>query len=61
MKWISVSEHLPEIPEADGEFLIVVDGKLVKRSWFHTECGWDYSSVTHWMPLPAPPETGDIT
>ena len=64
-KWIPVTERLPEY--ADGHVL-VTDGERVRiscRNAFYntatgeTRCAQGYGagmSVTHWMPMPAPPE-----
>lgn len=55
-EWISVKDRLPE----DGE-LVVTYSDLNKRvssceclKSYVTQYG-NYSKVTHWMPLPAPP------
>jgi hypothetical protein len=62
--WISVEDRLPE----DEAACLVTDGKGCSVSIFFEEFGWmdfdDYYSasafgkgdVTHWMPLPEPPE-----
>lgn len=64
-RWISVKERLPEKPMnyPDCEirqcyFLVALDSTAV------ISCGYDFDKkrwhhgyiVTHWMPLPAPPE-----
>lgn len=53
-QWISVKERLPE----NGiEVLVVSDGET-GASWHEKgEFGWAIGgTVTHWMPLPEPPE-----
>lgn len=67
--WVSVKEALPT---CDGEYLVCVDvlGKSVYAArWFRAirnnipgESGWSgkfgviKNKVTHWMPLPEPPQ-----
>lgn len=65
LKWISVTERLPE--HANGHVL-VTDGMRVKISCRNacyktasgeTRCAQAYGAgmcVTHWMPLPEPPK-----
>lgn len=64
MEWISVADRLPD---HDGEYLIVTklyDKPYVVQSAFEASCNglghsWIKSSngeVTHWMPLPEPPQ-----
>lgn len=63
-KWISVEDRLPE-PSESISYLVWVDGRpdyvgYWQLSYFNYEDGdepeWDYLDVTHWMPLPEPPE-----
>jgi hypothetical protein len=61
--WISVEDRLPE-PETD---ILISDGRLVRMSFLYE----DYSGhcfanddllldeITHWMPLPEPPDSED--
>ena len=65
MKWTSVEDKFPE----DGQ-LVIATGfdwgcsknkrhfivcKYFQRDWLGDE-GEEYKYVTHWMPLPEPPE-----
>ena len=66
-RWISVEERLPEA-HADGsvDAELVTDGEFIHMAyyahgqWIFCESGemkgpmWN--TVTHWMPLPEPPE-----
>ena len=68
--WIPVTERLPEdgvpvaivadrgrTPDNRG---VVAAGELYHGCWYHTLPGLvvrQIADVTHWMPLPAPPET----
>ena len=66
-KWISVSDQLP--PES-GRYLmwekyysgstnsVCVGYYNAFLDRFETEIAEDYSNVTYWMPIPAPPEGG---
>lgn len=57
--WKKCSEEMPEIQTEviawDGEFRHIafcsVDG-----SWCLSDAGWTDPEITHWLPLPAPPE-----
>ena len=57
--WISVKDRLPE---KDGDYLVYSTFELVDRLRFFDGVWWDYGAecqpgvVTHWMPLPEPPE-----
>jgi hypothetical protein len=59
-KWISVKERLPE---AEGRYLCTVRGFFAAEvmAYFPKSQTWASSlivdpPVTHWQPLPAPPE-----
>jgi hypothetical protein len=70
-KWISVEDEMPEIRQ---DVLIADSLKQVKAGYFSNDClGVKYwhtaerryclnrglTRVTHWMPLPDPPEVDD--
>jgi len=58
-QWISVEEQLPEFGQ---EVLVAHDtgwigmASLFDDGWFNISFHNDKNSVTHWMPLPEPPE-----
>lgn len=58
-KWISVEERMPEV---DGKYIVCTSKRSVylTRFYAHSEGGnfkTDiYTHITHWMPLPEPPE-----
>lgn len=60
-RWIPVSERLPENVDDVNAFAL---GKIVKTYYDSEEGKWSSSKyfwyldgeVTHWMPLPIPPE-----
>lgn len=57
-EWISVKDRLPEDDEiviicTDENFIYA--GELVGDTWFLDNDSWT-ATVTHWMPLPAPPK-----
>ena len=64
-EWISVDDRLPVVEETwSGEVLVCVGGKAVTVGWFedydggtwHTDPGRLFDGdVTHWQPLPEPP------
>jgi hypothetical protein len=61
MEWISVKDRLPE---KENEEVICYDGKIVftgveyskKNDFEWIECGYKPKNITHWMPLPNPPQ-----
>ena len=70
MKWIKVSERLPENLNAfSNDQCLITNGKTVYEGGYDYEHGWYVSRdddddvcmkkvlghVTHWMPLPPPP------
>jgi len=53
-KWIGVDDQLPEY---DTEFITYCDAKGVYVNYFWAGTWKDMcGEVTHWMPLPEPPE-----
>lgn len=70
--WISVKDRLPEVPEgADAvQVLIYYECPVTHKKGIETDYFWrdsivlngedasgfEYVGITHWMPLPAPPE-----
>jgi hypothetical protein len=62
MEWISIKEKIPEI----GMSVLVSDGTQIciafiqsmnkKFTQINTWDHWIHESITHWMPLPEPPE-----
>lgn len=65
-EWISVDEKLPEngqvvlFYQKDG-FIYCAEyfagNALMSPGWFIDNDSWDAKEVTHWMPLPAPPNS----
>ena len=55
-EWISVDDRLPE----QGEEAICIDADGDMMIGKYTELGWIFpcyfEELTHWMPLPEPPE-----
>jgi transcription elongation factor Elf1 len=66
MNWIDIAK---ELPKEDKPYLIhapSMDEKkpLIKIAWYNPKTGWSLlpecwiDAITHWMPLPIPPEMG---
>ena len=63
--WVPVSERLPT---DDGFYIVTAhDGSVCMAGWYSDETAWavitltgvvEFTNVTHWMPLPAPPKGG---
>lgn len=63
-KWISVEDRLPSDVEASQDLLVVNDGlrmtaEFMKGQWWFDWTNEFLTKVTHWMPLPAPPNPKD--
>ena len=67
MSWISVEERLPKRTMPPKDVLVYHDlgcGMFIDRAWYSYEKNKWVSNlgmnlkVTHWMPLPEPPEEG---
>jgi hypothetical protein len=58
MKWISVEDRLPE---ESCIVLVYHKGLGVMVSFYDKKINWGIlrASITHWMPLPDPPEVND--
>ena len=61
-RWISVSEDFkPKITHGSGVMVLVAvdigDGHIMLDvGWYWITRGFDDDRITHWMPLPEPPE-----
>lgn len=53
-RWIPCSERLPEA----GEEVLVFSRSRGIAVDYYDRCLFGYADVTHWMPLPEPPEEG---
>lgn len=60
MSWISVEERLPEklkrVIIFDNRGFGAVSGRLGDAGWYLEETLDHYADITHWQPLPEPPE-----
>ena len=58
-EWVSVEERLPAPTENP---VLVYDCTGVNMAWYSYAMGWTHRTglpgveITHWMPLPAPPD-----
>ena len=57
--WIYCKDKLPEV---SGEYIVNVDGAVMELTYLKHRDLWAgddgdvYMGVTHWMPLPEPPQ-----
>lgn len=66
-RWIPVTERLPVEAKKVLCFLALSGGPMVETGYYMGDEGWYYTGieaphhgiVTHWMPLPEPPEVID--
>lgn len=54
-RWLPCSERLPEA----GEEVLVFSRSRGIAVDYYDRCLFGYADVTHWMPLPEPPEEGE--
>jgi hypothetical protein len=55
--WIPITDRLPD----NGDNVLLWDGDFIEiLLWFDRDQFESmYKNITHWMPLPAPPDTGE--
>ena len=66
-RWIPVTERMPVEAKKVLCFLALSGGPMVETGYYMGDEGWYYTGieaphhgiVTHWMPLPEPPEVSD--
>ena len=65
MEWISVEDRLPEASKEkevlvclrlDAVRQLVTTHRIAGKRWFESKA---WKRVTHWMPLPEPPQEGE--
>jgi len=61
MKWISVKDKLPEVYMVRYLTYIPCPWQkhrlfIIQDRYYSTPVSWELEGVTHWMPLPEPPE-----
>ena len=58
-EWISVKDRLPDDPT---EYIVMISGATIPTTLLFNGVEWydfredEFYPVTHWMPLPLPPE-----
>jgi hypothetical protein len=58
-KWISVKDRLPELPNwvlVCNVHREVYPGTYENGKWWNDVQDSDFHGITHWQPLPEPPE-----
>lgn len=62
-KWISIKDELPGnysvVLTYDGE-VIIIASHFGNGDGFRNSAGFSITGVTHWMPLPHPPEDDNL-
>lgn len=60
VKWIPVTERLPEESDADDAMgVYAVHKRSLKRYWHFASVKDNPFDFTYWMPIPQPPEDGE--
>lgn len=60
MGWIDVKDKLPPfLPRKNHSATVLVWGgkSVTTRQFYIGPSGWGVKPVTHWMPLPSPPDS----
>ena len=64
-EWVRVEERLPNDKQIvlfhqKDEFIYCAEyfegNKILSSAWFIDNDSWEAEEVTHWMPMPAPPD-----
>lgn len=64
-EWISVKERLPEIDEQvltyeEGYPRLPIKTNYILNNYLNTFAYGNMNKITHWMPLPNPPEDKNV-